>query len=73
MSLLTQDELKVLDLLTEASRQFFALPEHHPTDVHEWAMEMHHLQQRIMCRAAIRADPARYTPLFPSGSEGDVL
>jgi hypothetical protein len=69
MSMLTPAELKALDLLTEASKQFFALPEHHPMDTHEWAMEMHHLQQRIMCRAAIRDDPERYTPLSPSGPE----
>jgi hypothetical protein len=65
VSLLTPAEQKVLDLLTEASSRFFALPEHHPMDKHEWAMEMHHLQQRVMARAAIRDDPERFTPLEP--------
>lgn len=63
--LLTPDELQILDLLAEAARRFFALPEHHPSDPEEFAHEMHLLQHRVMCRAAIRSYPNEFTPLRP--------
>lgn len=61
--MLTTDEYRVLDLLTDATNAFASLPEHHPTDLHEWAHEMHHLQHRVMARAAIRARPDYFTPM----------
>lgn len=60
---LTSEELYVLDLLSDASRAFFDLPEHHPSDKHEWTHEVHRLQQRVMCRAAVRAHPGYFTSL----------
>lgn len=65
---LTEDEWRVLDHLTAAHNAFAALPEHHPNDLSEWAQEVHHLQHRVMSRAAIRAQPERFTPLVPSAS-----
>lgn len=62
---LTDAELGVLGLLTEASRAFFDLPDHHPSDEQEWAHEMHLLQQRVMCRLAVRAHPDYFIPMRP--------
>ena len=62
-TVLTEGEKYVLDLLSDASRAFFKLPDHHPSDKQEWAHEMHLLQQRVMCRMAIRAHPDYFTPM----------
>jgi hypothetical protein len=61
--LLSDAELEVLDHLTQAAKSFFGLPEHHPTECAEFASDMHHIQERIMARAAIRAYPSRFTPM----------
>lgn len=61
--LLTDRELRVLDLLGAATAEFAELPEHHPTDLREWAHEIHHLQHRVMARAAVRSYPEMCTPL----------
>lgn len=63
---LTDRERDVLDLLSDASRAFFGLPGHHPSDKQEWAHEMHLLQQRVMCRVAVRAHPDYFTPMTQS-------
>lgn len=60
---LTAEELRVMDLLIEASRAFGALPEHHPSELAEWIADLHHLQERLMARAAIRAYPERFTAM----------
>ena len=63
---LTPDELAVIDHLAKATREFFDLPEHHPTDLVEWVHEVHILQQRVMSRAAVRDHPAVFTPMRPT-------
>ena len=70
---LTEAEMVVMEHLTEASRLFFRLPEHHPSDCQEWAHEVHHLQQRVMARAAVRWLPDYFTPMVGHGptSNGD--
>lgn len=67
---LTDGERYVLDRLSDASRAFFGLPGHHPSDKQEWAHEMHLLQQRVMCRVAVRAHPDYFTPM--THNDGDV-
>ena len=64
--LLTDAEMTILDYLKEATVRFMQLPEHHISDKQEWAVEVHALQQRIMCRAAIRAYPGLFTPMMGS-------
>lgn len=61
--MLTEAELHVIDLLAEATNAFAALPEHHPTEMREWVADVHHLQERVMCRSAIRAHPDRFTAM----------
>lgn len=60
---LTEQEIAVLDLLARASRAFYDLPEHHPSDLEEWAHELHILQHRVMRRLAIRCHPDYFTPM----------
>ena len=60
---LTVAERYILDLLSDATREFYGLPVHHPSDKQEWAHEMHLLQQRVMCRLAVRAHPDYFTPM----------
>lgn len=62
-NLLTAEELAILDLLSEAATRYGRLPEHHPSERAEWAADTHRLQEKIMCRAAIRAYPDRFTPM----------
>jgi hypothetical protein len=59
---LTEAEIYILTLLADATQSFFELPDHHPLDKQEWAHEMHHLQQRVMCRVAVRVHPKFFTP-----------
>lgn len=63
---LTSAELRVIAHLTTAARAFFALPEHHPSERAEFAADMHHLQERVMARAAVRAHPEIFTPMVPT-------
>jgi hypothetical protein len=57
---MTNAEMRVLDLLAEAHRAFLALPEMHPADLPEWVTDMHHLQNRVMAREAVRALPVYF-------------
>lgn len=52
---LTEEEWAVIELLAEATNAFAALPDHHPSDLREWAHEVHHLQYRVMARAVTDA------------------
>lgn len=61
---LTSAELRVIAHLTTAARAFFALPEHHPSERAEFAADMHHLQERVMARVAIRAHPDLFTGML---------
>jgi hypothetical protein len=63
---LTEAEFALLDLLRDAHNAFAQLPEHHPNELREWAADLHHLQQRIMCRAARRSYPDIFTPMEPT-------
>lgn len=63
--LLTDEEMGVLEHLRLATKSFFELPEHHPSDYQEWAADIHHLQSRVMMRAALRARPDYFTPMQP--------
>ena len=69
--MLTDGERDILDLLANATRAFFGLPEHHPSDKQEWAHEMHVLQQRVMCRVARRAHPDYFTPMIDGKGNDD--
>ncbi len=62
-------EWRVLNLLVEATRAFMSLPEHHPSDKQEWAFEVHHLQQRVMSRAAVREYPDVFVRMAGMGEE----
>lgn len=64
--LLTTAELQILDLLAEVHNAYMDLPEHHPSDKTEWVTDLHKLQIRVMSRAATRAYPDRFTPLYNS-------
>lgn len=64
--LLTQDEVGILGLITEAVNRFAALPEHHPEDVREWCTTVHVLQRQVMARAARRAYPLIFRPMVAS-------
>ena len=64
---LTESEIAVLELLAEATNAFASLPEHHPTDLREWAHEVHQLQYRVLKRVAVRMHPDLCTPMQPSG------
>ena len=66
---LTDAEMEVLEHLRQATLAFFGLPEHHPSDCREWAVEVHHLQHRVMARAAVRWRTDYFTPLEADGGD----
>jgi hypothetical protein len=55
--------LAVIACISAASNLFLALPEHHPCELDEWIAGIHVLQNQVMCRAALRAYPGRFTPM----------
>lgn len=61
--LLTDGELNVLAMLRDAHDKFMDLPEHQHKEMSEWVVDIHHLQQRIMSRAAIRAYPNQFNQM----------
>lgn len=69
---MTDQEMRVLDLLAEAHRAFLALPVMHPADLPEWVIDLHHLQNRVMARAAIRVNPGYFYCVNPARYDGKV-
>lgn len=54
MSLLTKEELEVLDHLGEAFNRFQALPTIHPRDLPEFVLAIHAAQNIVLARPALR-------------------
>ena len=63
---LTAEEFHVLDCLVEATKAFRYLPSHHPSDMDEWVTLIHQLQEKVMCRAAMRCYPKYFTTMTPT-------
>lgn len=54
MSLLTDQEHKVIDLLAEAWNAFLELDELHPDEKHDFRKSIHEAQRNIMARPVRR-------------------
>jgi hypothetical protein len=57
---LTDDELAIIELSAKLWNAFLALPDHHPADCPELALDIHRIQNRVMARAAKRAHPETF-------------
>lgn len=66
VTLLTSGEWLVFDALSALHGVFVGLPEHHSSDVDEWRVHVHAMQNLLMARAAVRAYPGVFTPLRPT-------
>lgn len=57
----TEQEKKVLNLLSDAHNEFRTLGEYHPADTVEWIHHLHALQNIVMSRGAVRDEPEFFT------------
>ncbi len=55
--MLTKEELTLIDMTVDLWNAFLALPDHHPADADEMALDVHRVQNRIMARSARRDHP----------------
>lgn len=58
---MSEEEIKVLDLLAGAWNRFLNLPCQHPDDNAEFRTKIHDLQRIIMAREAVRNNPDYFT------------
>jgi hypothetical protein len=54
---LSDEEKHVIALSAELWNAIFALETYHPSDIHEYARDIHDIQSRVMARLARRANP----------------
>jgi len=64
-NVLTGAERALVRSIAAVHDEFCALPERRPGELDEWVSGVHRLQDMVMSRAAARAYPDEFTPLFP--------
>ena len=57
---LTDEELRILDLIGEVYRRFAALPEYHFNDLGDVVRHVHAIQKVVSARVAYRTNPERF-------------
>jgi hypothetical protein len=55
--MLTKEELALIEMTADLWNRFLALPNSHPADAEEMALDIHRIQNRIMARSARRDHP----------------
>lgn len=55
---LTEGEQKVMDNLLYAMAEYSKLPRQHPSEIHEFVLSLHRLQELLAIRVTRRAFPA---------------
>lgn len=54
---MTEQELTIIDNLTDAYNNFLKLPKQLPSDYEEFTQAIHDCQRLVMCRSARREHP----------------
>lgn len=67
MALLTEEELEVLNHLSEAWNKFIKLPKQHPQQFTEFNAAIHSCQYLVMIRPTVRAEG------WMKGDDGHVI
>lgn len=62
MTMLTNEEKRIIEMTAELWNALLALPEYHPNDMPENARDIHCIQNRVLSRAARRDHGMLFVP-----------